>query len=178
MGITVTEKERWNDSISKRIDSKIKAIKEQHAPIIKEIAARSGAQAVKNLGIKEDYEKLQKLEEEEKTAKKKAADLTEKIYAKIRPDDSSGSYYIRNHLISAISDTSREIQSKLMLEHDFGKQIAGLEREKENMLDTIWLATSPRQATKLWQGVLLLLGDEITKFQKEVLATKDKTSSK
>ena len=55
-------------------------------------------------------------------------------------------------------------------EDALGQEILRLRREKENLLDTIWLATSPHQIRQLWQKVVELLGDEQTILQKEALA--------
>ena len=45
-----------------------------------------------------------------------------------------------------------------------------LRQERDNLLDTIWLATSSQQIKDLWKKVVVLLGDEQTHLEKEALA--------
>ena len=57
-----------------------------------------------------------------------------------------------------------------MAESDVGRRIVTLRRERENLLDTIWLATSPVQLKTLWSKLAELLGDEQTQLQRDALA--------
>ena len=50
-----------------------------------------------------------------------------------------------------------------------GQQIQNLKREQEELLDTVWIATSPVQIAKLWSRVVALLGDSLTDLQQETL---------
>jgi hypothetical protein len=47
---------------------------------------------------------------------------------------------------------------------------AELRREREDLLDTVWLATSPAQVKDLWQKLGSVLGDEYTPLQQEALS--------
>jgi hypothetical protein len=50
-----------------------------------------------------------------------------------------------------------------------GQKIQKLKREQEELLDTVWIATSPVQIAKLWSRVVELLGDSLTDLQQETL---------
>jgi hypothetical protein len=48
--------------------------------------------------------------------------------------------------------------------------VAILETELENLIDTIWLATSSRQMSDMWEKILRLIDEETTSFQREILS--------
>jgi hypothetical protein len=58
----------------------------------------------------------------------------------------------------------------LLEEHPLGRRILRLEREKEELLDTVWLATSPAQIKELWAKFAEVLQWEPPDLQKEALA--------
>ena len=45
-----------------------------------------------------------------------------------------------------------------------------LEREKEELLDTVWLSTSTKQIKQLWSDVAEMLKVEQTELQKQAIA--------
>ena len=51
-----------------------------------------------------------------------------------------------------------------------GREVLRLQHEKENLLDTVWIATSPAHIKQLWCKVNELLGDEPTHLEREALA--------
>jgi len=58
----------------------------------------------------------------------------------------------------------------VLAESEIGRQILALQQEKDGLLDTVWLATSPAQVRTLWAKVAELLGDEQTRLQRDALA--------
>ena len=65
------------------------------------------------------------------------------------------------------SDVQTEIDN-VLAESDRGLQILALRTEKENLLDTVWLATSGKQIKELWETVNSLLGNSQTNLQCQV----------
>lgn len=59
---------------------------------------------------------------------------------------------------------------KILARSDRGRKMLALREEKENLLDTVWLATSGKQVKELWEKVEALLGNTQTKLQKEAMA--------
>jgi len=59
--------------------------------------------------------------------------------------------------------------SPYLQESDVGKKILHLEREREELTDTIWLATSPVQIRSLWKDFSAMLTEEPTELQKQAL---------
>src|SRR6476646_7698625 len=70
----------------------------------------------------------------------------------------------------AIERRRRAHQEQLLADDPVGREIAHLEAEKDNLLDTVWLAISPAQIKQLWTKVGALLGDEPTHLEREALA--------
>ena len=70
----------------------------------------------------------------------------------------------------AIRELQRHVEEELLLNHPLGREVTSLQNEKENLLDTVWLATSSREVTTLWEKALKLLGEQTTDFQREVLS--------
>lgn len=60
--------------------------------------------------------------------------------------------------------------NKILAKSARGKQIIALRMEKENLLDTVWLATSGKQIKELWETLNSLLGNTQTKLQREAAA--------
>jgi hypothetical protein len=69
----------------------------------------------------------------------------------------------------AISKRQSAHQEQLLAEDPVGREVARLEAEKEHLLDTVWLATSPAQVKQLWSQVGALVGDEPTPLQRAAL---------
>ena len=61
-------------------------------------------------------------------------------------------------------------RDQFLAEDPVGREIARWEAERENLLDTVWLATSPAQVRALWTKVGELLGDVPTPLEREALA--------
>ena len=70
----------------------------------------------------------------------------------------------------AIARRQAAHQERLLADDPVGREIARLGAEKDGLLDTVWLATSPAQIKQLWSKVAELLGDEPTPLEREALA--------
>ena len=61
-------------------------------------------------------------------------------------------------------------EEELLAEHELGRRVLELRGQKENLLDVVWLATSPAQVRELWTRIGKLLGDEPTALERAALA--------
>ena len=77
--------------------------------------------------------------------------------------------YVPNEVTTAIERRQTVHEEELLARDPQGKRILTLRREKEELLDTVWLATSGKQIKELWQGVAELLSDEPTELQTQAL---------
>ena len=55
---------------------------------------------------------------------------------------------------------AKALEADILAESDLGRRVLSLREEKDNLLDTVWLATSSSQIKELWEQVNSLL--EIT----------------
>jgi hypothetical protein len=79
-------------------------------------------------------------------------------------------YRSGNEVETAVVRRQKVFEEELLAAHDVGREIVKLRQEKEDLLDTIWLATSPSQLKTLWTKVVELLHDESTQLQRDALA--------
>jgi len=71
----------------------------------------------------------------------------------------------------AVTARAKALEADILAESDLGKQVLALRSEKENLLDTVWLATSCSQLTELWTEVNALLEMTPTARVAKALAT-------
>lgn len=70
---------------------------------------------------------------------------------------------------TAINRRAALMETELLAKNEIGKRILKLREEKEELLDTVWLATSPKQVKQLWQTVAEVLKQEPTDLQREAM---------
>ena len=61
------------------------------------------------------------------------------------------------------------MESEILAESELGRQVLSLREEKENLLDTVWLATSSSQIKELWSQVNTLLEIKPTVLEEKAL---------
>ena len=176
MSLTVTEREHWKSRISKRIDKAIEAVYSTEAPgLLQCIAAKAEKEAEKLLGVDSLIEKRKQISQEIKRLKRDEREVIRQMVATIRDCDVEEvgieSYYhqLPLEITNALTRRAAIPEEELLAEHKLGKQILLLRREKEELLDTIWLATSGRQIKELWTSVIERLVQEPTALQSDAL---------
>lgn len=79
--------------------------------------------------------------------------------------------YRHDHEVNAAMQRRQSVhEDELLAESEVGQRILKLREEKENLLDTVWLATSPKQIKELRSKVAELLDDKQTQLQRDALA--------
>ena len=79
-------------------------------------------------------------------------------------------YRYDHEVDNAVNRRQAVHEDELLAESEIGQRILKLREEKDNLLDTVWLATSPKQIKELWSKVADLLGDDQTQLQRDALA--------
>ena len=81
-------------------------------------------------------------------------------------------YYGRHEIEVTAAINKRLVvhEEELLAGHEIGRRVLELRAQKENLLDVVWLATSPSQVRELWTRIGKLLGDEPTALEREALA--------
>jgi hypothetical protein len=180
-GLTVTEKSFWKDRIAARIARRIEAIKAQHPALFDRMKRDSFAQALESLGLAESYAELEQIQAEEAALARRKKRAQRTMLAALRGvpiDEVSDSINVRYggelplpiEAAEALGKRQLAHQEQLLGNDPIGREIARLEIERDGLLDTIWLATSPAEIRTLWSKVGELLGDEPTRLEREALA--------
>jgi hypothetical protein len=179
-GLTVTERDFWKDRISTRIAKRIEAIKARHPTLFDRVKRESHLQALQTLGLAETYAELESIRAEGAALERRRLRVQRTMLAVLSgvpldeiPDSISIKYGIElplpQEVFEAIAKRQRAQQGQLLAEDQVGKEITHLEAERERLLDTIWLATSPVQIRSLRSKVAELLGEEPTLLEREAL---------
>lgn len=180
MPLTVKEKEHWKERIEKKIDQAIeKAYRDEGNGMREAIRQQAKTRVMKHYGL-EDYMRryssrkaqIEELQSQQLRASEEAS----------KPFESTSSYYCwseRHSLIVGVIDRAvKGVEKEILQESEFGRKILRLERERDELIDTIWLATSPVQIQSLWKDFSALLTEELTELQKQALTYEPLDDSK
>ncbi len=180
-GLTVTEKSHWRDRIAGRIDRVIERIKGRHPALFDRMAREAHARALASLGLDALHAELESIRGEEAALARRKKQAQKAMVAALRSapideiNDTFGVRYLGELALpqeAAEAITRRQAihRDELLADDPIGREIARLEAEKDNLLDTVWLAVSPAQIKQLWSRINDLLGDEPTQLEREALA--------
>ncbi len=179
--LTVTEKAHWKDRIAARIDNAVERVKARHPALFDRVRREAHAEALRSLGLAGPYAELEAVLAEEAALARRKKRAQRAMLASLRglpidevPDNFGVRYGAELPLpveaAEAIARRQAAHQEALLADDPVGSEVARLGAEKEGLLDTIWLATSPGQIRTLWSKVAELLGDEPTRLEREALA--------
>ena len=173
MALTVTEKEHWKNRISRRIEQAIEATyASSDAGFLERVNEEAKKRAVESLGLTDLRAQLAKLEDESKANELAKKATQKKMVAVVRGcslEELDCVHYWGGEIDNAINVRRAIHRREVLAESVIGRQILDLEKEKEELLDTVWLATSGKQIKELWEGALKLLGQQSTSLQSEAL---------
>ena len=180
-GLTVTEKSHWRDRIAARIEKAAERIRARHPALFDRVGREAHAKALESLGLAEAYAALESIQAEEAAAARRKRQVQKQMVAAVRGvpiDEVADSFSVRygnelalpHEAAGAIERRRAMHQERMLADDPVGREIARLEAEKENLLDTVWIAASPAQIKQLWARVAELLGDEPTALEREALA--------
>lgn len=131
--------------------------------------------ALNSLGIDELQRRLDRIEHQKKLLDARREKARWEMAAKlrgvpVRQVPATSRYGIESEVSEAVSKRQAVHEQELLAETPRGREILTLRQEKDNLIDTVWLATSSKQVKDLWQEVDDMLGGEQTKLQREALA--------
>lgn len=174
MPLTVSEKQHWRDRIAKRIDKKITGITNRNPGLFQRVTAAARTRAIATLGLTDLLAEQDRIDHDKKVLEARDSQVSRELLAQVRGVDVStidtyGRYSSDPEVTKAIKSRQAVHEDELLAEHDLGQEVIKLRLEKEHLLDTVFLATSPIQIRTLWQQVSDLLGDELSQLQKSAL---------
>lgn len=171
MSLTVREKEHWRERIGKRIGSAIEKLKiSDSSGVLREVEQKAVEEAKRSLGLSELIERMDELSDRRKQLDERLAAVDAAMRKRLGAPESSSYYHAVGlpHWIQAkIDDRAKVHRTPLLQASEFGRELLRLEREKEELLDTVWLSTSSKQIKRLWAEVAELLNIEQTDLQKK-----------
>lgn len=172
--LTVREKEHWKERISRKIELAIEELYAQEHPAFREeVHQEAKTLAEQSLGIHELRNEAERLKKEIRSLEERRSELFRRMYGIVenRPTEAAGWSSHEPHAIElAVRDRIKVHRQSILAKSDTGRQVLELEREKEELLDTVWLATSSSQVKELWQKVADILQQQPTKLQQEAIA--------
>jgi len=178
MSITVSEKEHWKERIAKRIDQRIETLVAKQDPtLLQRVTQQAVAKAYESLVIAVQQRELDEIDKRKEEMAKRERRLRAEQCAIINGTgvedelEKGGhySYYPNDVLNHALSTRANALEADILAESELGRQIISLRVEKDNLLDTVWLATSSTQIKQLWEQVNALLGVTPTPLEDKAL---------
>lgn len=179
MTLTVTEKEHWKSRFARKIAQAIDLLVEREDPgYFERVRSDAREEAIRSLGIANLLEREAQLDQQEKQLRQERTEVHNRITAIVKkqpvPDYPSG-FCHSGIWEAAIRKRQDVVEQRLMAESELGRKILRLRREEDELLDTVWLATSPKQIKSLWQGVAELLSAEPTPLQRQAMIASEPT---
>lgn len=173
--LTVAEKNHWRERIQARIDRKIEQSTAGEPGLIERIRHEARARALESLGLAAFQEVLDQIAAQRAELDRRDAQVRKEMLARVRgvsADDIDCYSRVHDHpeIRAAITKRAALHEEELLAGHDLGRQVLRLREEREHLLDSIWLATSPSQVRSFWQKVAELLGEEPTRLEREALS--------
>ena len=177
MSITVAEKNHWRDRIARRIEQRIEAMVAREDPTLLERAAKEAREkAYESLGVGAQQREIEALEKEKEKIAGRERRLVAEQRAKlngttVEQELERGSYYGHGdyEIENAIKARAKALEADILSQNDLGQRVLALEKEKDNLLDTVWLATSTSQMKELWEHVNALLELKPTPLEDKAL---------
>ena len=176
MSLTVTEKQHWKDLIARRIDKRIECLLAAEPNLMDRIHRDARQRALQSLGLADWQAELDSIEHQKDMLEKRSQQVLKSILAHVRGvpiddlEDTCYGYHREEEVKSAVAKRQKVHEDELLAECDTGKEVLRLRQEQENMLDIVWLATSPSQLKTLWSKVNALLGTTPTQLESDALA--------
>ena len=175
MSLTVAEKQHWRERISRRIDKKIETLLAAEPNLMDRVHRDARQRALQSLGLAEWQAELDDIEHQKVTLEKRSQQVLKAMLAHVRGvpvedlDDTHYGYCREEEVKSAVAKRQKVHEDELLGECDTGREILRLRQEQEDLLDTVWLATSAAALKTLWSKVNELLGKEPTRLERDAL---------
>jgi hypothetical protein len=173
--LTVAEKTHWRDRIEAKINQRIETILAAEPGLMDRVRREARGRALTSLGLAEFEDELDQIARQKTALEKRDRQARRSMLARIRGvavEEVEVRYYGSRdpEVDAAITKRQAVHEDELLAGHELGRQVLRLRAEKDNLLDVVWLATSPTQVRRLWTRVGELLGDEPTQLEREALA--------
>jgi hypothetical protein len=172
--LTVTEKAHWKSRLEERLNKRIEAIWAEDPGLKERVADEAHQRALVSLGVAELQAEHDRLDTEMEALEERQHDLVKRMLVALGGSPNTGNvhtgqYELSHRLDAAVKRRQQVVLEELLQQSDQGRRILALEAEKANLLDTVWIATSPAEIRMLWTKLAEILHDEPTPLQREAL---------
>lgn len=161
MSLTVKEKEHWKERIGKRIDSAVEKLKmSDSSGVLNDVEEEALKEAQRSLGLTELIERMDELDDRKKELNEQLVAVDVEMRRKLGVSEARSYHHgggLPHWIQAKINDRAKVHRTPLLLGSQLGRNLLKLEREKEELLDTVWLSTSSKQIKQLWAEVAELL---------------------
>ena len=177
MSLTLGEKNHWKERIARRIDQRIQTLVAKGDPtLLERVAKEAREKAYESLGIGAQQREIEALDKQKEEIARRERRLVAEQRAKLNGTtveqelDRGGHYGGSDYEVeNAVKARAKALEADILSQKDLGKQVLALEKEKDNLLDTVWLATSTSQMKELWEHVNALLELKPTALEDKAL---------
>lgn len=165
------DKEHWRELIAKKIDKRIEVIKAQDPGLFDNLGRAANQQALVSLGLADMQQRLDAIEVEKDKLEKEEKLLKRQMTAHLRkvPVDDVDECFGYGYSNRRADEVEKAIKARAAVHLDelysanpLGQQIVALETEKEEALNTVYLATATAQIKALYDSVLTMLSEPKT----------------
>ena len=176
MPLTLSERDHWKSRIAKRIDQRIETLVSRQDPtLLQRTAGHARARAYESLGIAAQQQGLEQIQRQREELKDREQRLEAEQRAVLRgttPDEELARTYSSydNTVEATVQARADALEGDILAESELGRQVIALRAEKNNLLDTVWLATSSSQIKELWEQVNALLERAPTVLEEKALS--------
>lgn len=173
MTITVTEKEHWKARIGRKVEQAIETLLSREDPAyLERIETQARKQAYESLGLAEFKARLDEIDNQEALAKEERKGIWRQMVARVTGSSETQQSYWRSmphEVRQALAVREKTAKQELMAQDELGRKLLALQREQEELLDAVWLATSSKQIKELWQRTSDMLEQDQTPLQASAL---------
>jgi hypothetical protein len=168
----------WTQRLAQRIDQKIEALAAAEPGFRERLAAQARQRALHSLGLAELQTELDALAAQKQQGEQRQRQAQRAMLAVVRRQPLEAVTQVvdeamRAEIRQAIEQRQAIHEEQLLAADEQGQHILRLRRERDNLQDTVWLASSPTVLRQLWTKVLQLLGEEPTALQRQALTLAD-----
>ena len=173
--LSVGAKEYGSQRLAYKIDQKIAALAAAEPGLLTRLAGQARQRALCSLGLAELQAELQSIIAHKQDGERRLRQAQRAMLAVVRrvpveavvdiPDDA-----VQKEICQAIAERQAIHEEELLAADRSGQHILQLRRERDQLQDTLWLASSSTDLRRLWANVLHVLGEEPTALQRQVLA--------
>ena len=168
----------WTQRLAHRIDQKIDALAAAEPGLLERLAAQARQRALRSLGLEELQTELDASVAQKQQGEQRQRQAQRAMLAVVRRQPRQAVTHVADQAMQAeirqaIQPRQARHEEQLLAADARGQHILRLRRERDNLQEAVWLASSPAGLRQLWAKVLEVLEEEPTVLQRQALALAD-----